>query len=244
MHVGIPPAPLAIGVFFDFDGTLIDSRQGIIEGVQRLRAECGAGPLPPLTIQEFIGWGVRHLVAWTHPRFDPLRPDRLPPPDGEPPFAAAQLDRLVKDFRRIYGDVMLQEAVVYPGVAQLCQDLEREGASLAVISNKPERFVRQILAAFALADPFTLIIGGDTLPETKPHPRPLQVAAERMRLPLSRCMMVGDGPLDVHAAHAAAIRSCAVTWGFNDEAKLRALNPTAVAHSAAELHAWLRSAWT
>lgn len=228
------------GVLFDFDGTLIDSCPGIIEAVQLLRRDFGALPLPPDMIREYIGWGVRHLVAWTHPSLDPLRPDRLPSPEGPPPIAADELDGFVADFRRIYSGVMLHSARIYPGIAKLCHELDRDGVALAVISNKPDRFLRQILAAMALADPFALVIGSDTVPAIKPDPLPLRIAAERLRVPLAQCVMVGDGPLDVRAAHAAGIPCCSVTWGFNTEKSLRALGPTYVAHSAGELGAWLR----
>ena len=228
------------GVFFDFDGTLVDTFDDIIEAVQRMRAGLGGARLPTAEVRRHIGWGARNLTGQCHPRLDDLRPARLPA-DGEAlPLEAAEVASALDRFRTIYQEIFLTHARPYEGIPQLLRDLARDGIDLAVISNKPERFVRQMLAGLGLVDPLRLILGGDSLPVRKPDPLPLRLAAEQMALPLERCVMVGDGPLDVAAAGLAGIPSCAVSWGLLSEEALIALGPGSLVRSVSALETWIR----
>ncbi len=229
------------GVLFDFDGTLVDTFEDIVAAVQSMRAALGAVPLPTPEVHRHIGWGTPTLVGLCHPRLDARRPDRLPRP-GEPlPLSSSELTAAIALFRTAYADTLVRHARVYPGMLELCRALAADGVSLAVVSNKPEGFTRVILAALGLVDPFRLVVGGDTLATHKPDPAPLVYASRGIGLPLTRCVMVGDGPLDVLAARAAGVPCCAVTWGLSREAELIASGPACLARTAHELDAWIRA---
>ncbi|MCK4412377.1 MAG: HAD-IA family hydrolase [Candidatus Eisenbacteria sp.] len=228
------------GVLFDFDGTLVDTFDDIVEGVQRMREQSGGPRLSTAAIRRHVGWGAGNLVGQCHPRLDDLRPDRLPP-DGEPlPLDAAEIESALQSFRQFYDQIFLEHSRPYDGIPELLGALARDGFDLAVVSNKPERFVRQMLAGLGLIDPLRVVLGGDSLPVCKPDPEPLRAAAAQMGLPAERCLMVGDGPLDIAAAQAAGIPGCAVSWGLLPEAELIALGPACLVHSVAELEAWIR----
>lgn len=230
---------MSAGFFFDFDGTLVDTFAGIVAAVQRLRAELSAEPLPPKEIQRHIGWGLGNLLRQCHPRLDARRPDDLPSPGQPSPISDEDLTALIPQFRRIYAGVMMIGTRVYPGIAPLCSKWGQRNVALAVISNKPERFVRQILAAIGLADPFSLVLGGDSLPARKPDPAPLQHAARLLGVSLPECVMIGDGRPDLEVARAAGIPSCGVTWGLLTEAQMREFGATHIVHTADELDAGL-----
>ena len=228
------------GLLFDFDGTLVDTFDDIVEGVQRARRRLGAGPLDPQEVRRHIGWGARHLMGLCHPTLDPQRPSQMPEDGALLPIPSEEIDEALRLFRQEYSRILLRQTHPYAGMPEMCRALARDGLSLAVISNKPERFVRQLLAGLALADPFQLIIGGDTLGCAKPDPEPLRRAAQRLGLPLRRCIMIGDGRLDLLAAHAAGIACCAVAWGLSSEEELIALGPAHLARTPKDLEAWLR----
>jgi phosphoglycolate phosphatase len=228
------------GVLFDFDGTLVDTFDDIVDAVQRMRAALGAPALPDPDVHRHIGWGAPNLIGLCHPRLDDRRPDRLPR-DGDPlPLAPAEVERALTLFRDAYRKGLLLRTRAYPGVADLCARLAADGLSLAVVSNKPEVFVRQVLAGLGLVDPFGLIVGGDTTRAHKPDPAMLVHAAGCLGLPLARCVMAGDGPLDLEAARAANLPCCAVTWGLTPEAELIRLGPAGLARTVGELERWLR----
>lgn len=228
------------GVLFDFDGTLVDTFEDIVEAVQRMRAACGAQPLPAGEVRRHIGWGTGNLIGQCHPRLDPLRAAGLPP-DGAPlPLEPAAIEEGLEHFRRAYARVLLRTTRPYPGLPELCARLAADGLVLAVVSNKPEGFTRRILAALGLVDPFRLVLGGDSLPVRKPDPAPLLHAARLLGLAAERCVMVGDGPLDIAAARAAGMPCGAVTWGIQSAAELVPQAPAAIARTDAELERWIR----
>ena len=59
-----------------------------------------------------------------------------------------------------------------------------------------------------------VLIGGDTLAERKPHPLPLEVAAQRIGIAAGACVYVGDDERDIVAARAAGMPSVAALWGY------------------------------
>ncbi|MBM3316751.1 MAG: HAD-IA family hydrolase [Candidatus Eisenbacteria bacterium] len=228
------------GALFDFDGTLVDTFDDIVEAVQRMRAAFGAAPLSAPEVRGHIGWGTPNLIGQCHPELDALRGQGLPA-DGSPlPIDEGLLQRSLALFRQAYDRVLLRSARPYPGMARLCARLAGDGLALAVVSNKPEIFTRRILAALGLADPFRAVVGGDTLAVRKPDPAPLAHAARTIGLPLARCVMVGDGPLDIQAARAAGVPCCAVSWGIQTPEELARQQPAAIVCSDLELERWIR----
>ncbi len=229
-------------MLFDFDGTLVDTFGGIVEGVQRMRARLGAPGLPFEEAKRHIGWGVQNLAGQCHPMLDDRRPDHLPEDGGPLPLEAAALQAIVELFREEYRHCQMHQTRAYEGIPEICREYAARGIPLAIVSNKPERFVRHILAALGLADPFALVLGGDSLPTLKPDPRPLLHAIGQLGIETARCAMVGDSALDIRAAQAAQVASVAVSWGIEPAEHLRALDPTHVAESPAQLRACLREA--
>ena len=65
-----------------------------------------------------------------------------------------------------------------------------------------------------LAQRASVVIGGDTLEHRKPHPLPLQVAAERLQVDCSNCVYVGDDERDIVAARAAGMKSLVAAYGY------------------------------
>jgi phosphoglycolate phosphatase len=62
-----------------------------------------------------------------------------------------------------------------------------------------------------------VLIGGDTLAEKKPHPLPLQVAAQRVGIDIADCVYVGDDERDIQSARAAGMPSIAALWGYRQD---------------------------
>lgn len=196
-------------VLFDLDGTLIDSGADIAAAANRALAAVGRPALAESVIRGFVGDGVRNLVR------------RCLGGDEE------ELERTCEEYERAYAAGALDRTVLYPGVRELLKAL---GARpMAVISNKPERFCRQILEALGVAGSFGAIVGGDTFPERKPSEMPLLGALRRIGAAPESALMVGDGPQDLRAAKAARVRSCAALWGFTDRERLMAERPDFVA---------------
>jgi len=196
----IPHIPEA--VILDLDGTLVDSAPDLADAANALLARHGLPPLDPATVRGFIGEGVGRLVerSFAH-QGRPLEP--------------AALEAATVAFLAIYGEAPARHTRPYPGVAAALQELTRAGIRLGVCTNKPEAISRRILETLDLARFFAAIIGGDSGPERKPHPRPLLAALEKLNARPETSLLVGDSATDLATGRAAGVPVILVEGGYS-----------------------------
>jgi len=187
-------------IIFDLDGTLVDSARDLQDAANVLLAEQGLRSLGLDEIKAMIGDGVAKLVERA-----------IVATGGD----LSRLPTLVARFLAIYEANASRHTQAYPTVRETLEALRRCGLSLAVVTNKPQAATVSILEALGLRVFFDEVIGGDALPERKPHPAPVLLALERLGVSPEAALMVGDNYHDVQAAHAAGIRALAVTYGYS-----------------------------
>jgi phosphoglycolate phosphatase len=185
---------------FDLDGTLIDSGRDLATAVNRVLVDVGLRALPEAQVIGFVGRGARVLLGRALDAADPQR-------------RVDRGDVVVRRFLEHYHEVLLQTTVAYPGVREGLSALKAAGVPAAVVTNKPLEASERILRGLGLAPLLAAVVGGDSTPAKKPDPLPLRVAAERMGVPLRRCMMVGDSDVDIEAARNAGIPGVWCAWG-------------------------------
>ncbi|MBU1701246.1 MAG: HAD hydrolase-like protein [Candidatus Eisenbacteria bacterium] len=224
------------GIIFDLDGTLVDSRRDIVSGVNRMRMERGLPALPENWVASHIGWGARNLVARCLLPRGSSTPSPLPDPHKPTDL---EIDTALSDFRRHYDDCLLETTVPFPGIRELLAEGMHREVVMTVVSNKPERFCRKILAGLGLSDPFAWIAGSDTFAEKKPSPLPLLEMFKRMNVAPAEGVMTGDGSTDFDAARSAGCPIFMVTWGLSSLENIRKLNPDRIAAGADQLAAFL-----
>ena len=195
-------------VVFDLDGTLVDSASDIAESVNRTLEEWSLPRVEEPVIRGWIGEGARRLLQQAL----------------EHSGSTLEVDAVFPSLEVHYGDCLLLDPRVYDGVRETLDGLRDAGVSLAVCTNKPQRFIRPLLQALALDDYFECIVGGDTLPERKPSAMPLLHVVDHFGLQPGQCMMVGDSETDVLTAQAAQVPMALVTYGY-----LRGFDPYSVA---------------
>jgi phosphoglycolate phosphatase len=182
-------------VIFDLDGTLTDSKPGILGCLREVLVARGIAEPGPL--DRFIGppveeWVVNLLPHGTHE-------DHV---------------ELAREYRACYDRTGWNNNAVYPGVAQMLAQLRDAGFPLYVCTSKHEHFAVRILEAFNLAQFFAAIYG-DKL-EYASHTKTdllARVLSER-GLACEQVWMVGDRSFDIEAAHANGIRCVAAEWGY------------------------------
>jgi phosphoglycolate phosphatase len=206
-------------VAFDLDGTLVDSRQDLVSAVNRTRVEAGFAPLSDEDVVAKIGHGARDLVRKSLPEV----------------VTGERFEQAFRRFGEIYLEVCLEQTRPYPGIPELLNALRYRGLPLAVVTNKPERPARKILAGLELEDSFAVILGGDSLPVRKPDPLPLNEAARLLGVEPSALALVGDSAVDAATAEAAGAFFIQVTWGFGVAEELARYRSWLVASSAGEI---------
>lgn len=193
---------------FDLDGTLCDSLPDLAAAANATRSHMKLPPLPVPVISGYVGDGLAKLV---HRLLCGSRDGEAPPDRWEQAFAF---------FVRHYRSHLSVFTRPYPGTEAGLKLLKSLGIPLAVVTNKSEVLAAELLEQLNLAGYFSLILGGDSLPEKKPSPLPLLHAAERLGVAPANMLMAGDSANDILAAKAAGCLSVGVTFGYGDMAQL------------------------
>ena len=199
------------GVLFDWDGTLVDSYEADSSAFLAMFKEMG------------IPWGLEELDRHYSPNwYRVYRAAKLP---------RARWDDADRAWRRQYAKHSPQ---LIAGARQVLVRLSRVHHLGLVTSGDRDRVTRQ-LRAFRLTQLFAArVCSGDT-PEKKPHPAPLRLALQKLRLEPAACVYVGDSPEDLQMAKSAGVRAIAVLGRFPTEKRLRAARPDFLLESIREL---------
>lgn len=187
-------------VLFDLDGTLLDSAPDMLATVNRMRAARGREPMPLDEVRPHVSRGSRAMSAAAFPE---LGGDVSP--------------EMIREFLSIYEEELGRNSLLFDGVVELLEAIEADGARWGIITNKPEYLAKQIMPQLGWDSRSAIMLGGDTLPQCKPHPLPLLHAAEVLGEAIDDCVYVGDDKRDIEAARAAGMRSVAVLWGYRSE---------------------------
>jgi len=201
---------------FDLDGTLTDSKPGILG--------CLTNALEA------------HRIAWTGPLDWFIGPPadqslRRLMPDADGPRRAA----LPHDYRLCYDATGWAENSVYPGVPAVLQSLQASGWQLLVCTSKREDFAARILEKFDLSRYF-LAVYADTagsLHHTKTAL--LRRLLEEQSLDAATTCMVGDRNFDIEAARANGVTSIGVTYGYGTSEELASARPDHTCHAVEDL---------
>ena len=209
------------GVLFDMDGTVLDTLTDLHNAVNRSLQEFGYPPVSREQARAGLGNGAAHLIRACLP-----------------PVPEADFRRVLAWYVPWYEQHCRVHTGPYPGILPLMERLRAEGVRLAIISNKGDGAVQELAETFfpGLLD---TAVGESAAVRRKPDPDAVLAAAERMGLPVDECVYVGDTEVDLATARNADMACILVSWGFRDEAQLRALGEVPLAHSAEELAALL-----
>ncbi|QDQ25258.1 phosphoglycolate phosphatase [Chitinimonas arctica] len=191
-------------IALDLDGTLLDTIADLAAAANAMRREHSLPDLPQARLESFVGGGMGQLVHRA------LTDDR----DGQ---AHPELHEAgVASFCRHYDRLLAVATRPYPGVLEGLQAMRDMGLPLAVITNKPIRFTVPVLQRTGLADYFEIVLGGDSLPEKKPHPLPLLTACAQWGIQAAELLMIGDSHFDRDAADNAGSPCLLLRYGYDD----------------------------
>jgi len=191
-------------VIFDFDGTLADTWRDLAAALNRTLADAGLAPVLGPQVKAWIGDGALKLLA-----------NALPEAERAPERLESHYER----FRAHYDRCCLDTTELYPGMGACLDALSAE--TLAVLSNKPVRFLDRIIAGLGLKSVFGAVLGGDTLSIRKPDPAVLVHVLQRLGGPGGEVWMVGDSAIDVETGRAAGARTIGCGWGLRGPEELR-----------------------
>lgn len=211
------PNPRAL-VAFDFDGTLADTWRDIAAALNETFDAEGLPAVSGPAVRFAIGEGVLPLLRKTVPGLE-NNPDRL--------------HTLYMRFRDHYERRCLATTELYAGIEKCLARFAE--ADLAIVSNKPDRFLQPMVRALGLAARFAVVIGGDTLRVQKPDPEVWRHMRGRFDGPHGTTWMVGDSAVDVATGRAAGARTIGCAWGLRGEEELRQAGADHIVHAPEEV---------
>lgn len=207
-------------LFFDLDGTLIDSADGITRCVAHA-LNAMQRPVPDdAALRRWIGPSLRTS-------FGPLFED------------PADVEAAVEHYRDRFEQVGWTEHTVYAGIAGAVEALHARGHRLAVVTAKNEPHARRIIEHLPFGGLFEDVIGATPCGTRSDKPELIAEALARLGLDAGDCWMIGDRRMDIEGARHHGMRNIGVLWGFGGEAELREAGAARLASTPGELAALL-----
>ncbi|PUZ93349.1 phosphoglycolate phosphatase [Vibrio vulnificus] len=212
-------------IAFDLDGTLLDSVPDLAVAADQATRAVGFPGVTELQVRDYVGNGADILIGRALSQSLTINPelsDEL----------RAQARELFDDFYQQTGHKLSH---LYPTVKETLKELHQAGFTLALVTNKPSKFVPDVLQQHGIADYFVDVLGGDSFPEKKPNPIALNWLMEKHQIQPTEMLMVGDSKNDILAAKNAGCASFGLTYGYNHGEPITASEPDFVADSLAQL---------
>ena len=191
-------------VFFDLDGTLLDTTPLILKSFQHTIQTHFQREVSLEDIKPFMGKTLRAAMEV---------------------MAPGQEDEVIATYRTFNLAHHDQLAGIFTGVHDAVKTLFDAGVILAVVTSKTAATARRGLRLFNMEQYFHTVIGLDETQKHKPEPEPVLAALKAVKLSACDCIMVGDSPHDILSGRRAGVKTAAVHWSSVDWSELLAAEP-------------------
>lgn len=212
-------------ITFDLDGTLLDSVPDLAEAVDKTVQALGYEPIEEVQVRDWVGNGADVLVSRALSRDIVV---------GKA-ISSERVQEARALFDRFYKESGHRLSHLYPTVFETLVELKGRGYTMALVTNKPTKFVPEILQQHNISAFFADVIGGEDFPKCKPDPIALNWLLEKHNLAADEMLMVGDSKNDILAAKNAGSLSFGLTYGYNHGEPIADSRPDYVADRLAEL---------
>lgn len=192
-----------MNLLFDLDGTLTDSRVGIVRCIAHALDRMGVAPPPAAALERYIGPSLYDSFA-----------ELLPEPDRR------AIEQAVGHYRERFADTGMFENRVYEGIASVLEDFSAAGNELLIVTTKPTVFARRIAEHFSLAGLFRDVVGANLDGSRSAKAELIGHALSANRLRPADTVMIGDRRDDIVGARTAGVAGIGVLWGFGSRAEL------------------------
>jgi pyrophosphatase PpaX len=193
-------------LLFDFDGTLVDSIDLIL---QSFHHTVRVHRLPQVTDAEWLETlGTPLRVAFRRFTSDP-----------------AEIERMIATYREwnyAHHDAMVKP---FPGAVEAVHAAKAKGAKLGIVTSKNLRGLLRGLSLCGFDGAFDAFVTADSMEQSKPNPAPVLAALSQLGSPKGRALLVGDSPHDIAAGKSAGIKTAACLWGPFSKRRLEEEGP-------------------
>ncbi len=188
-------------IFFDLDGTLLDSQSGIISSIQHAMISLGGEEPTADELRGLIGMPLPFIFS-----------NLL----GE----AGDIVSAVDLYRDHYTEEAMFDAVPYEGIGEMFDELLTVEARLFIATSKPQVYAQQIAEHFGLLEPVERLFGSELDGSNSDKTTLLQFALDEIGEDPSNCIMVGDRQMDIFGAKNNDMPNIGALWGYADHGEL------------------------
>ena len=206
-------------LIFDFDGTLADTIWAIRAAVNKTMRHYSFPERSYDEVKAAIGGGVRVLAERV-----------LPPGNYDEDF----IEKFIRYYNKQYELTVSMTDRCYPGMHEAVTELVSRGYRLAILSNKPDRFIRELTDNIFTRGEISFAAGQDSLP-VKPDPTAPLMIAKKLGATPDECAFIGDSDIDVMTGKNAGMMTVGCTWGYRGEEVLRETGADIIIQNPGEL---------
>ena len=205
---------------FDLDGTLVDSLTDLAQSVNKGLKKAGLEEKPIENFKRYVGNGREVMVKRAM---------------GEKSNDESLFKIAIETFNAEYAVHCNDNTKSYDGCDKMLETLAENGIKTAVLSNKPDEFVGDIVAKVYPNHTFTEAWGQKPQYKCKPDKESLTAMLDIYEITPDECIYIGDSDVDVLTAQNAGVHMAGVEWGFRGKEELMATGAPFVASTAEEL---------
>lgn len=213
-------------VICDLDGTLLDSLEDLADAANVALNAFGFPEHPVASYRQFVGNGVRVLLQRALP---------------EEARAEETISRCLDIFTREYRRNWNCKSKPYPGIPELLDWLQEQGLSLAVLSNKPQTFIQEIMDYYFSDWKFEPVYGASEAFPRKPDPAGVSLISKQLAVEPGEVVFLGDSNVDMNTANNAGVTAVGVLWGFRGAEELAGAGADLLLEDPLGLASWLRT---
>lgn len=192
-------------LIFDFDGTLADTHELIIQTNQEAMRRMGFPVLEDQVISRTIGLPLEEGILTMFPQ-----------------LAKEDLPAWVKTYRAIFDELKTKIIPgLFPHVKETLEALHARGYVLTVASSRLSLSLNDFLRDMGIAPFFSYVLGADNVSAAKPDPEPVLKTLRDLHFRADEALVVGDMPVDILMGKRAGAFTCGVTYGNSDREALK-----------------------
>ena len=184
-------------IILDFDGTLADTREIIVQTNQEVQRLMGYPVTDEAGIMATVGYPLPECIKIMYPDL----PDE-------------QLPLWISTYREVFDS--LKGTIVpklFPHVKETLEALVEKGCRLTVASSRGRESLTLFLKDMGIAPLISYVLGEEDVKLAKPHPEPVLKTLRDLHADASEALVVGDMPVDIQMGRGAGVRTCGVSFG-------------------------------
>ena len=191
------------GILWDFDGTLADSREGIIKSWQYIFKKIKNEDIGEDDLRNTFGEPLRVSLKKFFPDVD--------------------VEKSVAIYREYLDKADGEHFQLFENAGDILEEIKQRGVAMSLVTSRGRESTLKGLSEMGIDKYFSHVITADMVREHKPHPEAILKALELMDIEEKQAVMIGDTTYDIMAAKRAGVKSALVKWHELDMKRLESL---------------------